>query len=196
MEDCMTDADEDGYGDSNPSATDAVAGTDCDDSEEYTYLMTNTWDDIVDFEKSDGWSVNPDGNCDDYCTYDGFYQIMGLYPNDMDGDGVLTCTDVNIEYDALGWAGYNCGGCEMDDSVYFCHTGVQGFFDEEQWDTHLETLAPICRTDADGDGWSNENPTSSASVPGADCNDEDESVHPYSIDIESDGIDSNCNGVD
>jgi hypothetical protein len=39
MEDCMTDADEDGYGDSNPSATDAVAGTDCDDSEGQTQTM-------------------------------------------------------------------------------------------------------------------------------------------------------------
>jgi len=32
-EDCMTDADEDGYGDSSPENPNVIAGTDCDDSD-------------------------------------------------------------------------------------------------------------------------------------------------------------------
>jgi hypothetical protein len=194
LEECMADLDEDGYGDSNPISTAITAGTDCDDAEDHTYLMTNTWDDLVDFEDSVGWAVDPNGDCNSYCTYEGFNSIMGSYPTDIDGDGVLTCTDVNIEYDAFGWAGFNCGGCEMDDSVYFCNAGVQGFYDETQWNVYLETLSPVCRSDADGDGWGDENPTSSNAAPGGDCNDEDESVNPNIIEIENDGIDNDCDG--
>ena len=115
--------------------------------------------------------------------------------NDIDGDGVLTCADVNIEFDALGWAGTECGGCTINNAT-FCNAGVKGFFDGEQWDAHLETLTPICRTDADGDYWMDANPTSSSAVPGMDCVDSDATINPYVVDEAGDGIDSNCDGLD
>jgi hypothetical protein len=194
--DCMTDWDEDGYGDSNPTSTDVVAGTDCDDSEEYTYLMTNTWDDVAEYMATEVWTVNVDAECNNYCTYEGFNSEMGVYPNDVDGDGVLTCADVNIEYDAFGWGGSYCGSCDMDDSVYFCHAGSKGYFDNEQWEVYAETLTPVCRTDEDGDGWMDANPTSSNAVPGMDCDDVDGEVHPYAVEISGDGIDQDCDGND
>jgi hypothetical protein len=193
---CMTDWDEDGYGDSNPTSTDVVAGTDCDDTEGYTYLMTNTWDDVAEYVATVGWTVNVDAECNNYCTYEGFNSEMGVYPNDVDGDGVLTCADVNIEYDAFGWGGSYCGSCDMDDSVYFCHAGSKGYFDNEQWEVYAETLTPVCRTDEDGDGWMDANPTSSNAIPGMDCDDVDGEVHPYAVEISGDGIDQDCDGND
>ena len=42
-------------------------------------------------------------------------------------------------------------------------------------------------TDEDGDGFYAE---------GDDCDDEDDSIHPYAEEIADDGVDQNCNGED
>ena len=78
---CMTDADEDGYGDPNPTAAGAEPGTDCDD--------TNSQVDSADLD-NDG-QTSCDGDCDDNDnqTYIGAAEIEAptLCMQDTDNDG-------------------------------------------------------------------------------------------------------------
>ncbi|MCB9745207.1 MAG: hypothetical protein H6740_21680 [Alphaproteobacteria bacterium] len=53
--------------------------------------------------------------------------------------------------------------------------------------------AQDCVVDADGDGY-----VSAADCPanGTDCDDADDSVHPWATEVPNDGIDQDCNGSD
>jgi hypothetical protein len=57
------------------------------------------------------------------------------------------------------------------------------------------TDAALCMTDADADGYGDEDPVNGVWI-GTDCNDGSSSTHPGAGDTASDGIDQNCDGVD
>ena len=52
-----------------------------------------------------------------------------------------------------------------------------------------------CMTDADGDGFGDNNAQSPV-VPGSDCKDDDANVYPNAPETANDGVDSNCDGQD
>jgi len=56
--------------------------------------------------------------------------------------------------------------------------------------------ATLCMRDADGDGYGITTPRYESIDAGTDCNDDRADVHPGAVDIEDDGVDTNCDGID
>jgi len=159
---CMTDADEDGWGEPEPQVG-VTAGTDCDDDDEFAFpgaaplddaaacLRDADDDDWGDVEGARGGGVGTD--CDDADAF----VFPGAAPNDdkaacmRDADGD-DWGDETVE-------GSVAAGTDCDDGDLYAFPGA-AFNDDEA----------ACMRDLDGDGWGD--PAPEGGLPaGSDCDD-------------------------
>ena len=170
---CMTDADDDGYGDPDPAGEggpgEPQPGTDCDDSNKNTFPGAAPKDD------PDACMKDDDG--DDYGDID---------PPGEGGPGEpVPGSDCN---DGDANAFDQCGACvdrDGDGAKTDCDSYPPGTF-EDCDDTDPNTFpgaAPkddpdACMTDADGDDWGDDMPSNPAAEPGTDCDDSDPTTFP------------------
>ena len=168
------DADGDGYGDgaspveacSQPSGA-ASNSYDCNDAEPLAWFGAA--------ESCDEVDNNCDGSVDEGVTTT-FY-------TDADGDGY---GDVAAPVEACAQAsGVVSNSDDCDDSAGETWPGA----------AQLEASPGDCMADADLDGFGDENATG-AVVPGTDCNDQSSAINPLQTDVQGDGTDQNCDGVD
>jgi len=182
---CMTDADDDDYGDMDPPGdggpNEPQPGTDCDDSNPNTFpgsapkdspdacMQDNDGDDYGDDDPPAG----PDGPI-----------LPGTDCNDDDDSMNETCSvECEEDIDGDGW----CGTCKDD----IC---PPGFPSEDCDDSDPNTFpgsAPkddpdACMTDADDDDYGDDTPSSPDAVPGTDCDDGSASTFPGSAPLDSD----------
>ena len=163
---CMTDADDDGWGDASPAASDAIEGTDCDDTD------------------------------------------AALNNDDADGDDFNTCEDDCDDDDAFTFP----GAAEYETA----DDGDTGGSDTGTTDTGTSTSS-TCMTDADEDGWGDDDPEDGVSAGSdcddsddtlsgddldedgystcdEDCDDNDDTLSPAEMETFADSIDSDCDG--
>jgi hypothetical protein len=195
---CMTDSDDDGYGDSSPGSPDADPGTDCDDL---------------------NWSISPqaadledgiDNDCDGSVDNPGAGGGPGNGgQGDADGDGFDSTSDCN-DADASIFPGAeelpdgldnDCNG-QVDDGLVSDQDG-DGFdstldCDDGNPDVYPGNAAsesvPGCYQDADADGYGDGSPGDPDVDAGTDCSDEDGAVHPGAVEV-PDGLDNDCDGT-
>jgi uncharacterized protein (TIGR03382 family) len=202
MEDCYTDADDDGWRPDSTSTT-SSADVDCVDSGEAT-------------------SEEPDGDCDDTdpSVYPGAPEITGDGV-DQDCDGTETCYE---DADDDGWrpdeeSTVPSADGDCDDSGEA--VGGDGVGDCDDADADIspgaEELpadgidqncddADDCYSDLDADGWRTDvgvpgndldcedEGEASAEVPGVDCDDTDPDVNPAAVEEPGDEVDQDCDG--
>ncbi|MEC7984479.1 MAG: MopE-related protein, partial [Myxococcota bacterium] len=192
---CMTDADEDGYGDDNPANTDIIAGTDCDDTDssinlDGTEIPSNAIDEDCDGsdaapdDDNDGFDATLDCDDTDEYTYPGaaFNESSTLCMTDLDGDGYGEANPSSVLIE---------GGTDCDDTDEYTYPGAA-----------YEESSTICMTDEDGDGYGSDNPSNTAVTAGTDCNDTSDTVNPgatdvnYDCDSTNDSIDTGSSGID
>ena len=176
---CMTDADEDDYGDASPSSG-VTVGTDCDDT-----------DAAVNTAATEITGDNVDQDCDggEICYVD----------SDGDGQG-STSTVVSTDSDCRdSGESRNTKDCDDGDaSVYLGATETVG----DEVDSDCDG-GELCYTDSDSDGYGS---TVTLSSTDADCSDSGESTNdedcddaealanPGETEICDDGIDNDCSG--
>ena len=181
--DCMTDVDNDGYGDDNPSFG-IVAGTDCDDNSYYTnpgaYDFTADGTD-QDCDGIDGPSQNTgidndnDGydsissggtDCDDYDAY--------TYPGAAYWDSFTDCM-TDVDGDNYGDENPSFGvtaGTDCDDSSYSINPGAYDY-STDGIDQDCDGIDGLSTgVDYDNDGYD------SISSGGTDCDDYDAYTYP------------------
>ena len=170
---CMTDADGDGWGDADPPGEggpgEPVPGTDCDDGSKDTFPGAAPNDDET--------ACMKDADGDDWGDID---------PPGEGGPGEpVPGTDCN---DANPDAFDKCGACtdaDGDGAKVDCDSYPPGTFpdcDDSDPNT-FPGAAPeddpeACMTDADGDDWGDDMPSSPDAVPGTDCDDSDPKTFP------------------
>jgi predicted outer membrane repeat protein len=222
---CMSDADADGYGDSNVSG-DVVAGNDCDDGD---VSVNPDASEIA----GDGIDQNCDGGDDCFRDVDGdgyggeevsagfdmdctdFNEAgesgdcddadPNIHPGAAENDSPTSCMK-DADGDGYGdayasgtvVAGNDCNDDEA--SAYFGADEIVGDGIDQDCD-----FTEICYEDLDGDGYGTEQTIPSSDV---DCDDESESgtaddcdgsdpqSYPGAADELGDGIDQDCDGVD
>ena len=180
---CMTDADQDGFGDVDP-VDGVTAGTDCNDSTDSVYPGAP---EVVD----DG--IDQDCNVLETC-----YQ-------DMDSDGqrshdtslVIESADLDCDDDQEGSTAEPPTDC--DDADPLTHVGAA------EVDVDGEIL---CMRDQDEDGFGDAdlpsvdedtaNPDLEYDViyPGTDCDDAVDSIYPEAPEVVDDGVDQDCNAAE
>jgi len=171
---CMTDADDDGWGDENPPNPNATPGTDCDDDNVNAFpgAAENEMPDdaCMEDEDGDGWgdtdpsgmATIPGSDCAD--DNDEVMMCEAWCPDeDMDGFGVEEgCVWVIPGDDPPAGTVPAGAGLDCDDSDPNTFPGAAELDDPD-----------ACMTDADNDGWGEMNPNPGVEM-GRDCNDADE----------------------
>ena len=216
---CMTDADGDGYGDSDISAEaqalGIIPGSDCDDGGATTFpgaaeneensdeCMTDDDDDGYGDATPSSDSVTEGTDCDDSIKLN-----PGVEENWYDGvDDNGDCeSDYDADGDGWGWAG--------DDGEYEDAIDDEGLVDSGDCDDNDDSVNPgeserwydgtdgdcdgSSDYDADGDGWGDADYTSEVESEGiveiGDCDDSDDSVNPDATETWYDGVDTDCDG--
>ncbi len=218
---CMTDADGDGYGDSDISAEaqalGIIPGSDCDDGGATTFpgaaeneensdeCMTDDDDDGYGDATPSSDSVTEGTDCDDSIKLN-----PGVEENWYDGvDDNGDCeSDYDADGDGWGWAG--------DDGEYEDAIDDEGILtsDDHDCDDTDDSVNPDATEtyydgtdgdcdgasdyDADGDGWGDADYTSEVESEGiveiGDCDDSDDSVNPDATETWYDGVDTDCDG--
>jgi hypothetical protein len=167
---CMTDADDDGYGDDMPSSPNAVPGTDCDDNNDHAFPGAAENEDpnaCMEDDDEDGWGDNnpsgagttPGSDCDDNDP-----QILSCpkWCEDMDMDtfgNPEVCVFLLPNEDPP--AGY------VEDDTDCLDTDANAFPGSAELDD-----PDACMLDSDGDGWGDSNPPAGV-AGGRDCDDSD-----------------------
>jgi hypothetical protein len=147
---------------------------DCDDNDAYTfpgaaYIESSIiWDD---WETYQGWETDTNGACESYCQ------------NPCPQFGQIQDT------------GVECNACE-DDDFNQCFPNANGYYNDAEWVAYMDVVLTECKTDWDGDGYGDSNPTGIDVVAGTDCEDSSSSINPGATEIDGDGIDSDCDGND
>lgn len=167
---CMTDADDDGYGDEMPSNPNAVPGTDCDDSNDHAFPGAAENDDpdaCMEDEDEDGWGNSTPG---------GGTTVPGSDCAD-DDPNVLMCDKwcEDMDMDSFGnpeVCVFLAGGEQppagyVQDETDCLDTDPNAFPGSAELDD-----PDACMLDADGDGWGDENPPAGVAM-GRDCDDAD-----------------------
>ena len=170
--------------------------------------------DGVDGVDNDGDGLPQGVDCDDTAA--------ALNDDDADGDGASTCDgdcddgDPSANLDDVDFDGFDTCEGDCDDGAYGVNPsvlevcdfvdndcdGVQ--VDEGDGDGDGSPLCADCDDgdaayeglDADGDGLSTCGPDGVADTEDDDCNDVNPLIYPAALDPYSDGVDTNCDGVD
>jgi MYXO-CTERM domain-containing protein len=198
LELCYEDADEDGFRTSIALATDvigcdaapwalaSVAGGDCDDD-----------DDAIHPDAEEIVADGVDQDCD----------ALEICYEDGDDDGFRT--DVTTVSSDLACAGPGLalgsaadGDCDDDDDLTFPGADELVADGKDQSCDGEE----LCYRDADADGWRTTSASTTgvlgcdadgwalASVPAADCDDDDAATFPGATELVADGVDQSCDG--
>ena len=201
---CMTDADEDGYGSDSPASAGISAGTDCDDAVSTTYPgATDAWYDGVDADcdgasdydqDADGYDSDAYGgtDCDDT---DALTHPAAGELEDLDEDGLDWGHDGDT--DELDWCttdadedGYGDDtsshdpGTDCDDADDDTYPGA----DDWVGNGEDESCDGMDGLDSDGDGHASD------AFDGDDCDDSEATTYPGAPDTWYDGVDSDCAG--
>ena len=178
---CMTDADDDDYGDAAATG-DVTPGTDCDDAEATTHPgATDTWYDGVDSDCA--------GDADDDADVDG----DGVDEDCDDGDATIYPGAADAWYDGVD---SDCAGDDDDDA------DVDGYGVDEDCDDTDPDINPGATdtwydgVDSDCAGDDDDDADADGVAVDEDCDDADASVYPGADDIADDGIDQDCDGED
>lgn len=192
-----TDADGDGFGDVSRPVCDAGIGkvadaTDCDDAD------PRARPGAVETCDSGGRDEDCDGLDDDDDPGGATGKRYWYYDKDSDGWGSLAESYLACSAPS-GWVP-STGDCNDDDDRVW--PGATEVCDEIDNDCNgiTDEGAPTWHLDADGDGFGSEEVVRSACSPpagyledGGDCDDDDPSISPTSVEI-CDGLDNNCDG--
>jgi hypothetical protein len=167
----MQDADDDGWGDTDPDDPDAIAGTDCDDDDLNTFPGAAENEDPANLcmqdDDDDGWGDpdpdDPDATPGTDCDDDNENTFPGAAPNDSttacmnDDDG-----DDWGDDDASSSNADVTDGTDCDDDGPDAASTFPG---SAELDSTTE-----CMQDADGDGTGDDTPPAGV-TPGNDCDD-------------------------
>ena len=178
---CMTDADDDGWGEPNP-APGVTPGTDCDDSNPYAFPGAAELDDpraCMEDEDDDGYGdvdpppgVEPGTDCVD--------TDANTYPGAAENESAEACM-TDEDGDGYGDDDPPPGsvpGTDCDDSNEFTFPGA----------AQNEVPPGECMRDVDDDGYGDDNPDNPNVTPGMDCNDTDELVFEMCADCVPDQL--------
>lgn len=127
--------------------------------------------------------------------------VAYTFYKDRDGDGfgdLDASTIIEIEFggDAPDGLVFIAGDCNDDDNL-INPLANEVFGNNIDDNCNGETDTDERYIDTDGDGYGSTNLSAAAGVfNNIDCDDNDLEVHPYSIEILNDGMDSNCDGTD
>ena len=195
-DECMTDADEDGYGAIAVGSTDITIGSDCDDGEATIYPGAEevAYDAIdQDCDGADLCDVDADG-----FDYDGA-ECFGDDCNDDDPDINASSTEIwydGVDQDCDGGSDFDAdadghdkgtsGGDDCDDADADTYPGAP----DDIYDGVINDCDEADEYDADGDGYK------SADHGGDDCDDNDGGINPAADESWYDGVDQNCDGRD
>ena len=171
-DECMTDADDDGWGDGAPPNPAAVPGTDCDDANAAAFpgAAENEVDPDACYEDEDddGWGdTDPEGEATlpgtDCADDDAEVMMCEIWCPDVDMDGFGDdegCVWVIPGDDPPENSAPNDTDCDDNDPFTFPGAAENDNPDE-------------CMTDADEDGWGDDMPDNPDVTPGRDCDDTD-----------------------
>ncbi|MEE2751940.1 MAG: MopE-related protein [Myxococcota bacterium] len=170
--DCMTDSDQDGYGDESASGGGVVAGTDCEDGDDTIYPTAT--------ELCDGL----DNDCDN---------DLPTNEVDDDGDGYVECP-----IDTNGWDTSPLKlGEDCDDGDDTENPGAPEICDGQA--NNCDGSIPLNEVDNDGDGYVectlNGDWDGAGTKLGDDCLDTDATVNPGAVVELCDGQDNDCDNV-
>jgi hypothetical protein len=202
-----TDADGDGYGaGAGQGACDPPAGTvdnaeDCDDADPGTHPDA---DEVC----NDGRDDDCDRLADDL---DPDLTGASTWHRDADGDGFGEADDGALRCDAAAPYVPNGTDCDDADPAVFPGAGERcdGAGGDEDCDGLVDGADPDADpgtfrswyADADGDGWGDDDATTSAcdapaghAAEAGDCDDGDSSVRPDAEEICANGVDDDCDG--
>ena len=188
---CMTDADDDGYGDMNAPSY-ITAGSDCDDNSATAYVgsaeLDSTSECMEDMD-GDGYGdanaqspVMAGSDCADTQIY------INPMATDIAGDGVdQNCDAVDgTDSDGDGDPSVVSGGTDCDDTDATRENLDVDGDGQTTCDTDCDDFDPNTIGDDDSDGYfSCED----------DCDDADSSVNPGETEVWYDGIDQDCDGA-
>ncbi|PRP91629.1 hypothetical protein ENSA5_53890 [Enhygromyxa salina] len=169
---CMTDADDDGWGDETPSNPNAVPGSDCNDDNVNAFPGAAENEDPPDAcmedDDMDGWgdsepsgsgSTIPGLDCDD-AVFNMEACVLWCEDLDMDGYGnPEVCVVLPAEEAPEGYVEDNTDCLDTDANAF------PGAAENDDPDA--------CMLDADHDGWGDTDPPEGV-APGRDCDDADE----------------------
>ena len=162
---------------------------DCHDSNDAINPgVTETWYDGVDSSCHLRSDYDQDGDTHDWEAYSG--------TDCVDTDALINPDMPEIWYDDLdsschGRSDFDQDGDEQDWDAY---AGT----DCLDTDEHTYTGAAwaedgaACMTDADGDGWGDDDANPTLVDVGTDCEDGDAAIHPDAIELWYDGVDQDC----
>lgn len=167
---CMTDADDDGWGDADPSSDAAVPGTDCADDDDGTYpgaAFNESEDACMTDRDGDGWGESsplgdavPGTDCDDLAEHTHPGAAENEDPDacmeDADEDGFGNDQPSNPDVSPGS-------DCNDEDAATF--VGAAPNDDPE-----------ACMQDSDGDDFGESEPDDLNTFPGSDCDDSDVEV--------------------
>jgi len=199
---CMTDADEDGYGDDAP-ASGVTAGTDCDDGDSTVSPAASEICDGVDND-CDGDDDDDDSSLDTSTASTWYADSDGDGFGDEDDPGTLACDQPSgmvADHDDCddGDGGVNPDEtevCDEDNSDEDCN----GVADDDDSGVDTSTMSDWY-TDSDGDDYGDEDgsATTQCDDPGSsaadntDCDDTADNVNPGEVEA-CDGVDNDCDG--
>ncbi|MEZ4449320.1 MAG: MopE-related protein [Nannocystaceae bacterium] len=166
---CMTDVDNDGWGEPNPKPG-VVPGTDCDDSNPYAFPGAAEIEDpnaCMEDEDDDGWGdsnpppgVTPGSDCVDTDPF--------TFPGAAEQEDMMACM-TDADGDGYGDNDPPPGSTPGTD----CDDGEPGTFPGSA--PNDDPVA--CMKDVDDDDWGDSNPPPGV-TPGTDCDDTDDHTYP------------------
>lgn len=166
---CMKDADDDDWGDGDPSVGGVMPGTDCDDNGADTFPGSAPNDDPT--------ACMKDADDDDWGDSD---------PPAGEGSGIVPGTDCD-DANSNTWASCNtCKDSDGDGWFAGCDSYPPGFPMADCDDGDPKTFpgaapnddANACMTDADDDDWGDSMPPGAGVTPGTDCDDASATTFP------------------
>ena len=200
----------------NPDADEVCDGmdNDCDGSIDIDAIDALTWYEDVD---QDGYgapeteslacepptenSTAESGDCDDTTplVFPGGEEFCDGLDNDCDGEIDVGASDATAYYSDLDGDEYGAGEpwmlCEQAEGTVLDNSDCDDTSDVTFPGVAVNEDSKDCMEDADGDGYGDLLPSDGV-TPGSDCNDADAAINPSALEVEVDGVDGNCDGLE